>query len=224
MNAVTKLEPIPHTADDAVHQNLNIKNGRVLSLASDHILTRIAGETVKAQKAFSCFVEPLPEDRVICAGDESGQVYILGIIERKKGRNVTIQYPSHTDMVARDGHLNIRSNQSLSLTSGDLSFFSKKAVHRSREALLSFDETTATGHKFQASFKTVKFISRMIHTMAKQMLGSFQGYIRNTEDNDQVRTGQMIRQSEGLYSMDSHYTIMVSKKDTKIDGERIHMG
>ncbi|NOX93210.1 MAG: DUF3540 domain-containing protein, partial [Gammaproteobacteria bacterium] len=27
-----------------------------------------------------------------------------------------------------------------------------------------------------------------------------------------------------MYSMNSKYTVMVSKKDTKIDGERIHMG
>jgi len=34
----------------------------------------------------------------------------------------------------------------------------------------------------------------------------------------------MSRKVDGLYSMKSDTTLMVSKSDTKIDGERIHMG
>lgn len=224
MRAVTRLESFPTPDKSEEIKDLQIQNGRIISIQSDGFRVEISGQTVKAEKAFSCFIEPLPQDRVICSKDESGQVYILGIIERKQTRNVVLTYPSNTDMVCEDGHLNLRSDKSLSLASQDLSFFSKKAVHKARTALISFDETTATGEKFQAGFKTVKFISNLIHTMAHQVIQSFQGYVRNTEDNDQVKAGQMIRQSGGMYTMDSQYTIMVSKKDTKIDGERIHMG
>jgi len=61
-------------------------------------------------------------------------------------------------------------------------------------------------------------------TMAKQVIDRFKSYIRHSENSDQVKAGQMTREVSGLYSMDSKYTIMVSKRDTKIDGERIHMG
>ncbi len=39
-----------------------------------------------------------------------------------------------------------------------------------------------------------------------------------------VKSGQMTRQTDGLYAMDSKHTIMNSKKSTKIDGEKILMG
>ena len=60
--------------------------------------------------------------------------------------------------------------------------------------------------------------------MAKQLTERVKNYIRHTEDYDQVNAGQMTRKVDGLYAMDSRHTVMVSKKDTKIDGERIHMG
>jgi uncharacterized protein involved in type VI secretion and phage assembly len=53
---------------------------------------------------------------------------------------------------------------------------------------------------------------------------SAQFLIRHTESADQIKAGQMSHTVEDLYSMDSKYTIMVSKKDTKIDGEHIHIG
>jgi len=60
--------------------------------------------------------------------------------------------------------------------------------------------------------------------MAKQVIDRFKSYIRHSEESDMVKAAQMTREVSGLYSMDSKYTIMLSKKDTKIDGERIHMG
>ncbi len=201
-----------------------IRNARVLSRASDQIVLDIAGEKHRACKAFSCFVEPLPDDRVICSRDETGMLYILGIIDRKNSQNVTISYPANTDMVCTGGSLNLRAKNALSVASQDLNFFSDKVVHKSREAVFALDETTVTGYILRASFKTVQVFSRMINTMARQVIERFQGYIRNTEDNDQVRAGQMTRRTDGMYTMDSKYTIMVSDKDTKIDGERIHMG
>lgn len=82
----------------------------------------------------------------------------------------------------------------------------------------------ARGNCLQADFKTVWVISQMVNTLAKQVISKFKNYIRRTEDYDQVKSGQMTRQVDGLYSLDSKHTVLVSKKDTKIDGERIHMG
>ncbi|MEA1967046.1 MAG: DUF3540 domain-containing protein [Thermodesulfobacteriota bacterium] len=201
-----------------------IQNGQILSVSYDKIIVDISGEKIEAKKAFSCFTVPRPKDRVILVKDETGLFYILGIIERKEKQKVTIAYPSDADIKSENGNLNLRSKQSLAISSENLNFFSKKAIHKSREAIVSFDDTTANGITLQASFKTIRLISRLINTMAKQVIESFTGYIRNTEANDQVKAGQMNRIVDEMYSMDSKYTVMVSKKDTKIDGERIHMG
>jgi hypothetical protein len=39
-----------------------------------------------------------------------------------------------------------------------------------------------------------------------------------------IKAGQMTRCAEGLYAVDSDQTVMKSKKNTIIDGEKILMG
>ena len=223
MTAALKFDSINSMDNSPSIEKAMIKNGRVISIMSDHILIEIAGKAHKAQKAFSCFIEPVPDDIVICSRDETQMLFILGVLKRQDNRAVTFSYPAETLMVSKDGRLDLRSKQSLSLASHDLSLFSQNVVHKSRQATVALDEITATGVTLQASYKTVKFIGEMLYTMAKQAIAMFQGYIRNTENTDQIKAGQINRRTDGMYSMDSKYTIMVSEKDTKIDGERIHM-
>lgn len=60
--------------------------------------------------------------------------------------------------------------------------------------------------------------------MAKQAIQKFNSYVRKSDISDQVQAAQMSRKVDGLYTMNSKHTILVSQKDTKIDGEHIHMG
>jgi len=60
--------------------------------------------------------------------------------------------------------------------------------------------------------------------MAKQVVNKFMTYMRHSENFDQVKAGDMTRSIEGLYSVNTKQTIMISKNDTKIDAERIHIG
>ena len=206
------------------HTESVIRTGSVLSAGSDEIIVNIAGDTIKTQKAFSCIIDPEPDDIIICTENENGMFYILGIIERQGAQKMSLSFPSDAQIQVNHGSLNINSTDRVTLASKDVSCFSKRVIHKSHEAIVSYDHMTASGNELQASFKTVRLISNLINTMAKQVIDKFKGYIRSTEDNDMVKAGQMTRNADGLYSMDSKYTIMNSKKSTKIDGEKILMG
>jgi len=201
-----------------------IRTASVISIISDEIIINMTGETIKAKKTFSCIIDPQPGDIIICAESENGMVYILGIIERPGTQKMNISFPSDVAFQAGQGNLNINSSDNVTIASKEVNCFSKRVIHKSQEAIISYDNITANGSELQASFKTVRLISNLINTMAKQVIDKFKGYIRSTEDNDMVKSGQMTRNTDGLYSMDSKYTIMNSKKSTKIDGEKILMG
>ena len=209
-----------------IHSNNvpDIRTGSVISTTFDDIIVNMAGKSIKAKKAFSCITNPQPNDIIICAENEDGMVYILGIIERPGAQKMSISFPSEVDIRADQGSINIHSTKNVAIASKNMNCFSKRAIHKSQEAIISYDNITANGSELQASFKTVRLISNLINTMAKQVIDKFKGYIKCTEDNDMVKSGQMNRQADGLYSMDSKYTIMNSKKSTKIDGEKILMG
>jgi hypothetical protein len=67
-------------------------------------------------------------------------------------------------------------------------------------------------------------VGRLFNTMVEHVIARARSYTRRTEDCDQISAGQMTRKAEGLYSQQAKYSVMVSTKDTKIDGEHIFMG
>jgi hypothetical protein len=202
-----------------------IRAADVVSLSPAGAQIRVDGVKQAARVAFSCLVRPEPGDRVLCTCDESGVFYILGIIDRPASRRMTLSFPADATLQAENGSLQMVSGRSLTLAAADsLSCVSETAVHKSREAVVNYDTVLANGDDLQANFNTVRLIGRVVNTMARQLIQRVKNYIRHSEDHDQVNAGQMTRKVDGLYAMDSRHTVMVSRKDTKIDGERIHMG
>ncbi len=202
-----------------------VQNGRIVSISGKKAVVRISGLDHTTQVAFSCLVQPMVGDLILCTQNENGAYYILGIIERPGDQSMTISFPADATLHAEEGALSMVSGKSVTLASGDrLNCLSKQAVHKSGQAVVDYDTVTARGTSLQASFKTVLLISGMINTMAKHVVEKFRSFVRHTEDSDQVNAGQITRKTDGLYSMDSKYTVMVSKKGTKIDGEQIFMG
>ncbi|MCK5097420.1 MAG: DUF3540 domain-containing protein [Desulfobacteraceae bacterium] len=217
-NSARKVIPM-HANDKTV-----VRTSTVVSIISDEICISMAGEIKTARQAFSCIVDVKVDDVVICSENSDGMVFILGIIERPDTQTMSLSFPSDTNIQTKQGSLNINSPDSVSIVSNNINCFSKKVVHKSREAVISYDKTTARGNELLAYFQTIRLVSNLINTMAKQVISKFKGYVRSTEDNDMVKAGHMNRQADGLLSMDSKHTIMNSKKCTKIDGEKILMG
>ncbi|MCP3941790.1 MAG: DUF3540 domain-containing protein [Desulfobacteraceae bacterium] len=210
----------------SIHSEIEsvIRTGMVVTIALDEIIIDIAGELIPARKAFSCIVDPQPDDIIMGTQNANNIFYILGIMERPNSQKMSVSFPSDTRIQVPRGNLSINSQNSVTLASKQINCFSKKVIHKSREAIVGYDHMTASGKELSASFTRVSFISNLITTMAKQVIDKFKGYIRSTEDSDMVKAGQVIRQTDGLYAVDSKYTMMTSKKSTRIDGEKILMG
>ncbi len=206
-------------------QSLTSHHATVISVTGQSVVIDLAGIPKDACIAFSCLVRPEPNDIVICSQHESGMNYILGIIERPDHSELTLDFPGDTTLKSNSGSLSLLSGKSVNMMAADkISCLSDQVIHKSRNAVVDYNELTAQGESMQASFTNIRVFSHLISTMAKQVIDKFRSYIRHCEESDMVKAGQMTRDVSGLYSMDSKYTVMVSKKDTKIDGERIHMG
>lgn len=202
-----------------------IHHASVLSVEGDNFVIEIAGIPQAAKTMFSCLVRPQVGDLIMYSQHDSGSYYILGIIERPENPDMTVEFPGNTTFKNTAGTLSLMASESVNLvSSGKLNCLADQVVHKSREATVDYQTITAKGSLLQASFDHVKLYSQSITTMARQAIDRFKRYIRHSDESDQVKAGQMTRDVSGMYSMDSKYTIMVSKKDTKIDGQRIHMG
>lgn len=191
-----------------------IISGQVAEVAGQEVTVVLAGQHCRATTAFSCLVQPQAGDIVLCAGSNH-QWVVLSILERPLSSKTVLQFP---------GDVVLRAKSASMVTEGNLNFFSTQEIHKSDAAVVDIKEVTATGETLQATYRSVRLISQLINTMARHVIKRVQTYLRQTEDHDQIKAGQLTRTVEGLYCMDSNHTVMVSKKDTRIDGERIHMG
>ena len=222
-HSTPKIIPMSKNSESPESMSRFIQNGKVISVSYEKMKIDLDGKTVEARKAFSCLIDPEPGDSVLCCREDHKKTYILAVLERKRDQKVTMSFPSDATLKSQKGNLNFFSEQSVTIAANKVNSLSKKEVHQSEQAFLSFDTLSATGTELQANFKTVRLISNLINTMARQVIDKFKGYIRHTEDNDQVEAGQLTRRTDGLFSMDSGHTVMISKKETKIDGEKIYM-
>jgi acylphosphatase len=60
----------------------NNVSGRIMNIQDGHIHIDHNGQTVNAQKAFSCLVEPQLNDIVLYTQDQHQQAYVIAILQR----------------------------------------------------------------------------------------------------------------------------------------------
>ena len=202
-----------------------VYTARVLSVSGNQCCIDISGTEYKARIVFSCLVRPVENDTVLCVLSSEGQYYVTAVAEREDSQSMTVSFPENVTVQTLEGSMQFLSSESVTIAASEnLNCVSDQVNHQSNTAFVKYDRTTASGSELKASFSAIQVFSDLIYTLSKQMLQRFNSYIRRTEQSDQVKSGNMTRHVKGLYTMDSEHTVLVSKKDTKIDGERIHLG
>ncbi len=193
----------------------NNVSGRVVKIQDGLFQLDYEGTKINAQKAFSCLVEPELDDIVLFSQDQHQQAYIIAILQRKEDSAMNIQLAANTSLTS-DKNLIFRSEQ--------INHFSQKSLQQTTESTVQFQQGIIKGDTLHSHIRHIHSMSDLISTLAKQAVQKFNTYVRKTDTSDQVQAAQMGRKVDGLYTMNSKHTIMVSQKDTKIDGEHIHMG
>jgi hypothetical protein len=214
----------PRTGSDLATAEPALGLARVLAWAGrEGELEAEDGRRLAAGLAFSCTVLPQPGDRVLCAGSAETGLFILGILQRPGAQAMTLVFPGET-LIRAQGALSLMAEPVLTLAAPELQGVSDRTILQSRTALVSCGAVTAHGNVLQATFDSVTLAGRLCQTLVRHLIQRTRSCFRATETTDQVQAGQILAQAEGLYSVASRNTVLVSAKDTRIDGERIHMG
>ena len=192
-------------------QDAVVYTARVLSVSANDCQIDLAGTEYRARIVFSCLVRPIENDIVLCVLSTEGQYYVTAVAERHASQSMTISFPEDVTMQTAAGSMKFLSSDSLTLAASDsLNCVSQQVTHHSSSACVKYDQVVASGSDLKSSFSRMQIISDLVSTFSKQMLQKFRTYIRQSEQSDQVKAGNMTRQAKGLYTMDSEHTIMVS--------------
>lgn len=208
-------ENIVSITPTATFSNSANMSGRIINIQDGLIQIQYANQLISAEKAFSCLVEPRINDTVLFSQDQFEQAYVIAILAREEESSMTLKFAPSTTLA---------SEKSLTLNSVQITQVSQKSLQKTGEATIDFQQGLIKGDKLHSHIRHIHSISDLISTMAKQAIQKFNTYVRKSDSSDQVQAAQMGRKVDGLYTMNSKHTVMVSQKDTKIDGEHIHMG
>lgn len=196
---------------------------KVKGLRGEYFELEHEGKLIIARKAFSCLLEPIVEDTILYIFDENQQAYIMAILHRNNEGEAQLNVPPKT-MINCPDQLTIRSGEKTSFISNSIQNLTKKFNVHTESAAINFKSTVVKGDKLHSHVHVMNMVGDLLNTMVRQGVQKFSSYVRKTEQVDQIQAGQMARKVEGLYTMNSKNTVMMSQKDTKIDGEHIHMG
>lgn len=193
----------------------SVFSARIVEILNEQIQLELDGQQIEAQMAFSCFAQPQKNDLVMLSFDQHQQAYITAILKREQADEMTMQLPAKTV---------ISSGEKITIASQTISQLAEKQISKASEQVMEFDQAIVKGNKLHSHVRQLHSISDIVTTMAKQAIQKFSSYVRKSDVSDQVHAAQMNRKVDGLYNMNSKHTILISEKDTKIDGEHIHMG
>ena len=161
---------------------------------------------------------------MLYANTADGENVIVSIVSREGEQVMAIEFPEDASLQSRKGSISVAAERSVSLSSAKLNMLSETMVQKTGDAYLEVQEMHAQGERLNANFSRIMVLSNFISTIAKQAVNKFMTYMRRSENFDQVKAANMTRSSDGLYSVNSKQTVMLSEKDTRIDAERIHIG
>ncbi len=203
---------------------LTLSQWDVVSVEGDIMTLRQGNDVAQATLAFSCMVQPIPNDKVVCFCSEDEKIQIMAIAERRDAQPIQYRFPTDASITSPNGSIDIIARDDARVLANKITQISHHWVVQSQQTILDLLSVLAKGDKTKLVFKQITTISDLINTSAKQSLQKFVTYIRKTDQLDQTEAGQVGIQARSLYSVRSKHSMLISEKDTKIDGEHIHMG
>lgn len=179
---------------------------------------------VRASKAFSCLVVPVSGDRVALQWVDD-QLYILAILERSTDTETRLAVPGDLAICSPAGKVQVRAAEGLALsTAAELELVGKSVEMAAVDTRIHSLNLTLQGERLVSHWKEVRTVTEAFHLVADTLTEALKNAFRKVDGLAQENSRNSFKQVDETLSVRSHHAVITSRKDMKIDGERIHMG
>jgi hypothetical protein len=179
---------------------------------------------ISVSLSFSCLVSPEAGDRVLlscCAG----QSHILAIIERPNQDDMKLAFPGNVAFQAKEGSIDLLTSQRLSLTSAQaIKVTSAEFSMNSLKMNVHSEEATVSGGKATSQWREVTSIATSFNLIVDSLTQRLKNSFKMVQGVDQQSSQNLLQTIGKTFSVRARDTVIIARKDVKIDGERIHMG
>jgi len=182
-----------------------------------HAPSGVAG----AQIAAGCLLTPAPGDRVLVSRSGTER-FVLTVLTRQTGE---AELSFDGDLRIRARNLALAGREATSVESGhEIGLRAPRVAVTAGAAELATGRLGVTGQAAHVQFRHARVLVTALESIGDRVVQSVRQLVRHVQDTESVQSGNLIQRVRDTYLMRSRRTSLTSRKDTHIDGERIHMG
>jgi len=201
------------------------ETGIITEINNESFLVKVGETQYQAKKAVGCLLLPELKDTVLLATSESGQCYILSVLERTNTTTSRLLFDGDTEILSRNGKLQLGSSQGVNVTSpGEIRLASSSLQIIADQGECSISHLSFLGNFFEGKVSQIKVIAGKVEALYDLIRQKTKRSYRTVEDIDQLKAGKIDYDAAKLMSLRGKYSLVTAKEDMKIDGKMIHMG
>ncbi|MCB2185381.1 MAG: DUF3540 domain-containing protein [Deltaproteobacteria bacterium] len=182
------------------------------------------GGLTPARLAAGCLLAPRTGDTVLVAWT-GPEAYVLSVLERGAPGPDRLETTGDLELASRQGEVRISAAKGVeAVTPGKLSLTAPHMELAGLGLQIKVERVTFFGRLLQAKVAQVKLAAASVDTAVRRVTQKLGDCFRWVEGSDHLHAGQVSREVEGLYAMNTRYSIITADEDVKVDARHIHLG
>ncbi len=201
--------------------------GTVVRVEGDVFVVRtdepdLRGAELRCKRAFSCLVEPAPDDYVLVGGRDAS-AWILSILERES-KNAQLSVEGDLDLRA-GAKVRVVAQEGVDVvTAKDINMMGNEIGLQASRAKVFASEILAIGSEVIGELANVKLRGTFFDKVFERVSERVQRSFRRVEEIDQLKAKQMDYVADETLSLRSENMVATAQELVKVDGEQIHFG
>lgn len=177
-----------------------------------------------AKKAFSCLVLPETNDKVLISYSAS-EAFIMAVLERNS-REANVVFPGRTKITADQGNILFQSKETIAMESGrSIELLSPElSLSGTSKSSLTTTELNVDSKQINCRSSKIRLFADHVESVVNTVFQSLRNAVRQVEETETLNAGNLLQTVKKILTIHSHNAVITTRKDLKIDGERIHMG
>ena len=169
----------------------------------------------------------MPElgDKVMCYRSETGEVYVLHVLQRQQGVENTLSFHGNTRVDVTGGAMSVNSQKSINFVAKEgISNVGRDFSVTSQSANLVSSDIDVKGKTAKVRLSKLSSVVTMIESVADNLVQTLKTSFRMIKDHEHVKAGNVLHDVDNAHITRSEGVFITARKDVKVDAERIHMG
>jgi len=208
--------------DPEVSQTL----GTVVGVEDGAFVIETETREVRARRATSCLLEPVPGDVVLVAAvDFDHQAYVLAVLEREAGAPANIVADGDLGIKLPAGALDVVAADGVRLVSGkEVSVISGAVRVNAVDGSVALERLSFLGKFVRAEIGKAKVFGETLDSMLERVSQRVKRSYRIIEECDHVRAEQLDYAAKKRLSLHGENALITAQHLAKVEGDQIHLG